>query len=94
LIKEAEADAELEGLQNSATQVQDLVLGGSVGTSSLAVPLSSVVELIEDRVDAATTNGVRWRTHSALATTVSHFPKMEVEVELLGSGHNADLTED
>jgi hypothetical protein len=25
---------------------------------------------------------------------VSHFPEMEVEVELLGSGHNADLTED
>jgi hypothetical protein len=29
------------------------------GTSSLAAVLSSVVELLDDRIDAAATNGVR-----------------------------------
>jgi hypothetical protein len=29
-----------------------------------------------------------------LATTVLHFPELEAEPELLGSGHNVDLMED
>jgi hypothetical protein len=29
-----------------------------------------------------------------LTTTLSHFPKLESELELLGSGYNADLMND
>jgi hypothetical protein len=60
----------------------------------LATSLSSVAELIEGCVDIAAANGVRWGTMSALATALSHFPKLETELELLGSGCNVDLTED
>jgi hypothetical protein len=56
--------------------------------------LSSAVEQIEDRVNTATANGVRWGTRSRLAAALSHFPKMEVELELIGSRHNVDLAED
>jgi hypothetical protein len=66
------------------------VLGGPAGTSSLTASLSSTTELIENQVNVAAINGVYWGTWSALATTVSHFPKLELH----GSGHTADLTED
>jgi hypothetical protein len=88
------ADAELEALQCFATWVWDLVLKGPDGTSSLMVSLSSVVELIEDRVDTAAANGVRWGTRPVLAAALSHFLELGAELELLGSGCNADLTED
>jgi hypothetical protein len=58
-VEGREANAELEGLRSSATQVRDLVLGGPTGTSSLDALLPSVTELIEDRVDVAAANGVR-----------------------------------
>jgi hypothetical protein len=70
------------------------VLEESRGTSSQAVSLSSAVELIEDQVDGAAANGVRWGTQSVLAAAVSHFPKLEAELVLLGSRHNAYLIED
>jgi hypothetical protein len=54
-----EVDAELEALWASAVQVQDLVLGSIDGPSSLAAYVSTTAELLEDRIDAATTNGVR-----------------------------------
>jgi hypothetical protein len=47
--------------------------------------------LIEDDVNAMTTNGVRWGTRSVLATALLHFPELEVELELLGSWRNVDM---
>jgi hypothetical protein len=70
------------------------VLGGPAGTSSQVASLSSTAQLIEDCVDITTANGVYWGTRSALAATLSHFLKMEGELELLGSRRNMDLTED
>jgi hypothetical protein len=89
-----EVDAELEVLQNSAARILDLVLGAPVGTSSLAASLSSAAKLIEDWVNAAAANGIHWGTRSTLAAIVLHFPEWESELELLGSGRNADLMED
>jgi hypothetical protein len=61
---------------------------------SLAAMLSSAIELIDNCITTVIANGVHWRTWSALVTAMSHFPKREVELELLGSGCNADLIED
>jgi hypothetical protein len=69
------------------------VLGGSDETSSLAVSLSSVVDSIEGRVDVLAANGVHLGARLALAASLSHFPKLGPELELLGSGHNVDLIE-
>jgi hypothetical protein len=69
------------------------VLKGFDETSSLAALLSSAADLIEGRVDAAVANGVHWRARLALIAALLHFPELELELELLGSGHNADLTE-
>jgi hypothetical protein len=55
--------------------------------------MSTVAELLEGRINAATANGVCWESRSALVATVSHFPELETKLEVLGSGHNADLTE-
>jgi hypothetical protein len=49
--------------------------------------------LLERRVDTVATNGVHWGTRSALVATLSHFLKLGTEQELLGSGHNMDLTQ-
>jgi hypothetical protein len=43
-----------------------MVLERSDGTSSLAASLSSAVELLEDLIDGATSNGVHWGTWSVL----------------------------
>jgi hypothetical protein len=75
-------------------RVQDLVHRGPVGTSSLVASLSSATELIEDHIDMAATNGVRWGTKSALVAVISHFLELGTELELLESGRNANLTED
>jgi hypothetical protein len=85
-----EADAELEALRTSATQVRDLVLGSTNRLSSLAMSMSVPVELLEGRIDAIAANGARWASHSALVAVVLHFPELEV----LGSRRSADLTED
>jgi hypothetical protein len=38
-------------------------------------------------------NGVRWGgVRLALTAVLSHFPKLEVELDLLGSGYNTDLS--
>jgi hypothetical protein len=47
-------------LQNLDTWVRELVLKRTDETSSLATSLSSTVDLIEGRVDAAATNGIHW----------------------------------
>jgi hypothetical protein len=60
--------------------------------SSLIVSLSSVVDLIEGHIDDAATNKVCWG-RSVLTATLPHFPKLQTELKLLGSRHNADLTE-
>jgi hypothetical protein len=57
-----EANAELEALWTSATQVWDLVLEGPYESSSLVASLSLAAELIEEHVNAVAANGIRWGT--------------------------------
>jgi hypothetical protein len=57
---------------------------------SLATELSSNVDLIEGHVVAADTNRVHWGERLALTTVMSQF----LDLELLGSTYNADLTKD
>jgi hypothetical protein len=64
---------ELEALWTLDARVRDL-----------ASSLSTAAELLEGRVDAASTNRVHWGTLSVLVA----------ELELLGSWRNAALTED
>jgi hypothetical protein len=71
-----------------------LVLDNAHGPSSLVASLSVVVELFEGQFDAVIMNGVRWGTRSVLVAALSHFLELDVELELLGSGCNTDLTED
>jgi hypothetical protein len=71
-----------------------LVLDSANESSSLAAYVSTVVELLEGWIDAATANNVCWWSRSAFVATVSHFPMLKSELELLGSGHNEGLTED
>jgi hypothetical protein len=85
-------DAELEALWTSVARVWDLVLDNIDGPSSLAVSLSMVAELLEGQIDATTANGVRWGTRSTLVTALSHILEPKSELELLGSGRNADRT--
>jgi hypothetical protein len=56
--------------------------------------MSTAVELLEGQIDTATANEVRWGSYSTLVATVSHFPELKSELELLRSRHNADLIED
>jgi hypothetical protein len=58
------------------------------------VALSVTADLIEGRVDVAAANGVHWGAQLALTTVLLHLPELELELELLGSGYNADLTKD
>jgi hypothetical protein len=53
-----------------------------------------VAELLEGWIDTTAANGVCWGTRSALVVVLSYFLELKTELELLGSGHNADLTED
>jgi hypothetical protein len=39
-------------------------------------------------------NGVRWGSCSALVTVVLHFPEVDADLEVLGSGCNTGLTKD
>jgi hypothetical protein len=90
LAARREVDTELKALWCSAAWVQELVLDNADGPSSLVASLALAVELLEGRVDAMATNGVRWGTQSALVAALSHFP----ELELLRSRRNGDLTKD
>jgi hypothetical protein len=50
--------------------------------------------LLEGRINAMAAKGVHWGTQSTLVATLSHFSELKSELELLGSGRNADLTKD
>jgi hypothetical protein len=56
--------------------------------------MSTTVELLDGRIDAATVNEVCRESRSALVAAVLHFPELKPELELLESECNADLTED
>jgi hypothetical protein len=89
-----EVDAELEALWTSATWVEDLVLDRADGPSSLAASLSSAVDLLEGWVDVMAANRVRWGTRLVSVAIFSHFPELQVELELLRSWCNTVLMED
>ena len=92
--RQIEADGvELEDFRAAAARIRDVVLGASQGPSSLPAALESVADAVENRLDAAATNGVRWGTRSSLVVTLSHFPELEAELELLGSGRDAETSE-
>jgi hypothetical protein len=94
LATRQEVDVELEALRTSVARVQDLVLGSTDGPSSLVAYTSVVALLLEGRIDATIANGVRWGSHFALVDTMSHFPVLETELEVLGSRRSADMIED
>jgi hypothetical protein len=50
-------------------------------------------EEVEKRINAAATNGVWWGTRSVLVTALSHFPKLESELEMLGSRQDTNLSD-
>jgi hypothetical protein len=56
--------------------------------------MSTVAELLEGQIDTVAANVVRWGSHSALVATVSHFPELDTDLEVLGSGHSVGLTMD
>jgi hypothetical protein len=64
------------------------------GSSSLAAPMSMVMELLEGRIDVVAANGVRWGSRSALVATVSHFLELKTLLEVLRPARNAYLKED
>jgi hypothetical protein len=85
---------EHQALWSLATRVQDLVVEGFGEALSLAPELSMTADLIEGHVDVVAANGVLWGAWLVLTTILSLFPKLELELELLGSGYNIDLTRD
>jgi hypothetical protein len=89
-----EVNTKLEALQTLAAWVQDLVLDNDDRSCSMAASISMVAELLKELVDAVASNGVRWGTRSTLVAALSHFPELEVELVLLGSGCNVVLMKD
>jgi hypothetical protein len=85
---------EHQALQNSDTWVWDLVLERSSEAPSLIVALSSTVDLIEGHADAMDANRVHYWACLVLTTILSHFPELDIKLELLGSEYNANLTKD
>jgi hypothetical protein len=69
------------------------MLGDVDMSSSLATCMSVVAELLEVQIDAVAANGVRWGSCSALVAAVSDFLKLDIDLEVLRSGHNAGLKE-
>jgi hypothetical protein len=53
LATQREAKAKLEALWSLIVRVRDLVLGGAVGLSLLAMSMSIVAELLKSRIDTA-----------------------------------------
>jgi hypothetical protein len=51
-----------------------------------------VVEEVENRISTVAANGIRWGTRSVLLAALSYFPKLELELELLGSRRDAYLS--
>jgi hypothetical protein len=70
------------------------VLGEANGLTTQVMSMSTVVELLDGRIDTATTNGVSWGSCSTLVAAVLHFPKLDTDLEVLGSSHSTGLTED
>jgi hypothetical protein len=98
-----EAAGQLRVMQDEQGALGDLtsqdrgpVLRGSddVPLLVVALSLSSSSRLTETQVNAMAINGVQWGACLALTVVLSHFPELEVELDLLGSGYNADLTSD
>jgi hypothetical protein len=89
-----EVDTELEELQSLATHLQDMVMDNVGEPSSLAASLSTMVELLRDRIDTEVTSGVNCETQSALVAALSHLPELNSELELLVPGRNVDLMDD
>jgi hypothetical protein len=56
--------------------------------------MSTVAELLEGQIDTVAANVVRWGSRSTLVATVSHFPELDTDLEVLGSGHSIGLTMD
>jgi hypothetical protein len=73
--------------------VQDLILGDATESSSLVASLAIVAEEVEKWVNTTVTNVVQWGTQSALVAALSHFPELEPELELLGPGQDANLSD-
>jgi hypothetical protein len=94
LAARREAEAELEVLRSSAAWVWDMVLGGVGRPSSLVTSMSVVVDLLGGRIDAVAANWVRWGSCSALVAAMSHFTELDFDLEVLGSGCTAGLTDD
>jgi hypothetical protein len=76
------------------SRARGLVLMEPDGVAPLAVALflSSLSRPSEIQVSVAALNGVRWGARLALTAILSHFPELEVKLDLLGSGYNADLS--
>jgi hypothetical protein len=89
-----EVDTELEELRSLATRLQDMVMDNVGEPSSLAASLSTMVELLRDRIDTEVTSGVNCETQSALVAALSHLPELNSELELLVPGRNVDLMDD
>jgi hypothetical protein len=81
-------------MRNLAARVRDLLLDNADGLSSLATSLSTIVELLEGRIDVVAANEVHWGTWCALIAALSHISELKSELELLGSEGNKKLTED
>jgi hypothetical protein len=62
------------------------VLDDTDGPSSLAASMSTAVELLEDWIDAAAANGVRWGSHPSLVAIVLYFPELKTNLEVLRTG--------
>jgi hypothetical protein len=94
MARRCRANVELEALWVSVALVRDSVLGDSSELSSLAAPLAWVPEEVENRINMAAANGVRSETRSTLVVVLSHFPKLELKLELLRFRRDADQSDD
>jgi hypothetical protein len=83
-----------EALRSSTTRVRGPVQVRSDETPSLVVVLSPSTELMEGHVNATAINRVHWGARLALTAVLPHFPLLEPEFELLGSGYNVNLMKD
>jgi glyoxylate carboligase len=94
MVEQRRVNVELEALWTSTAFIRDLVLVSTGGSSSLVASLAMVADEVENWINTAATNGVQWGTQFALVVVLSHFPKLEPKLELLGSGRDADLSGD
>jgi hypothetical protein len=82
------------GLEGLASRACVPVLGEAGEVPPVAVAMSLSPKLTETQVDAMAVNGVLWGARLVLTAVLSHFPKLEVELDLPGSSYNADLSSD